>query len=63
MIQLHAPFLSRNPASRGRILSHSRAAIQVLGSVDVSSTPFLDSFIGVSSIQHHSPHMTVLLSQ
>ncbi|PBK97422.1 hypothetical protein ARMGADRAFT_1075911 [Armillaria gallica] len=46
MIQLHAPFLSRNPASRGRILSHSRAAIQVLGNVDVSSTPFLDSFIG-----------------
>ncbi|SJL07724.1 uncharacterized protein ARMOST_11074 [Armillaria ostoyae] len=47
MIQLHAPFLSRNPASRGRILSHSRAAIQVLGNVNVSSTPFLDSFIGV----------------
>lgn len=47
MIQLHAPFLSRNPASRGRILSHSRVAIQVLSYADVSSTPFLDSFIGV----------------
>ncbi|KAK0464285.1 uncharacterized protein EV420DRAFT_1035819 [Desarmillaria tabescens] len=47
MIQLHAPFISRNPASRGRVLSHSRAAIQILSNIDVFSPPVLDSFIGV----------------
>ncbi|KAK0221640.1 hypothetical protein IW262DRAFT_918868 [Armillaria fumosa] len=61
MIQLHAPFLSRNPASRGRILSHSRAAIQVLGNVDVSNTPFLNSFIGV--VGHHSRNIDKRIPQ
>ncbi|KAG7445764.1 uncharacterized protein BT62DRAFT_178732 [Guyanagaster necrorhizus] len=52
MIQLHAPFISRNPSSRGWVATHSRAAVQVLSNIDISGTPFLDSFI--ASCRHRN---------
>ncbi|KAK0205166.1 hypothetical protein DFS33DRAFT_1274116 [Desarmillaria ectypa] len=47
MIQLHAPFLARNPSSRGRAVAGFRAIVQIIQNVDISRSLFLDPVIGV----------------
>ncbi|KAK0469356.1 uncharacterized protein EV420DRAFT_25805 [Desarmillaria tabescens] len=47
MIQLHAPFLARNPSSHGRTVTGFRAIAQIIQSIDISRSLFLDPIVGV----------------
>lgn len=47
MIQLHAPFLARNPSSHGRTVEGFRAIVKIIQSVDISRSLFLDPIVGV----------------
>ncbi len=50
MIRLHAPFLSRNPSSRGKVVASTRAIVQVLQAVEVDRLPIVDSVMGVRDL-------------
>ncbi len=47
MIQLHAPFLARNPSSRGRVVAGFRAIVQIIRGFDISRSLFMDPIVGV----------------
>ncbi len=49
MIRIHAPFLSMNPASRGRMADSMRALVRIIDAVDIPGLPVVDSIIGVCS--------------
>ncbi len=47
MISLYAPFLSQNPASRGRLAASMRALEALVLMMDVPNLPVIDSIVGV----------------
>lgn len=50
MIRLHAPFLTRNPSSRGRVVTSTRAIVRTLQTLDVANIGFIDAIMGVNII-------------
>ncbi|KAK0194190.1 hypothetical protein F5146DRAFT_998615 [Armillaria mellea] len=47
MIQLHAPFLAKNPSSRGRVVAGFRAIVQIIRGFDMSRCLFMDPIVGI----------------
>ncbi|KAF9018608.1 hypothetical protein BDZ89DRAFT_1073731 [Hymenopellis radicata] len=47
MIRMHAPFLSMNPPSRGRMTGSMRALVRIIDAVDIPGLPVVDSIIGM----------------
>ena len=47
MIKLHAPFISRNPASRSCIVASIRPIVHLLQNIDLSKLLIVDASLGV----------------